>query len=81
MSLEPVPDEYLLRVEKVETDLFLEQLGDIWVDTPMRVVKEEKAPLLLDTDVAEDFEQVLANVNLDLSVDYQSRIVEMLAVL
>lgn len=76
-TLEQVSNEHLFSIEKVDTELFVEQLDEIWMDKPLRVVKEEKI-MLLDTDVAEEFEQVVANVNLDLTIDYQSRIVEML---
>ena len=76
-TLDQVADEHLFNIEKVDTELFLEQLNEIWQDKPLRVVRESNG-FTLDTDVAEEFEQVVANVNLDLTIDYQARIIQML---
>lgn len=77
LTLQPVSDEYIFEVEKVDTELFREELETYWSDKPLKLVNKEKG-FVLETDVAEEFEQVKANVNLDLTIDYQARIVAML---
>lgn len=76
-TLDQVADEHLFNIEKVDTELFTEQLREIWDSKPIKLVRNERA-LILDTDVAEEFEQVVANVNLDLTIDYEARIIQML---
>lgn len=76
-TLEPVDDECIFDIKKVDSEYFLEQLKEYWNDSPLQLVREQNT-LTLESDVAEDFEQVLANVSIDLKVDYQARIVEML---
>ena len=76
-TLEPVADEHLFTIQKIDTELFREQLDEIWSSKPLRVVRKSKG-FTLETDVAEEFEQVRANVNFDLTIDYEARIIQML---
>ena len=76
-TLEELGDEHLFTIETVDMELFKEQIDEIWDSKPFRVVKNEKV-LIIDTNIAEEFEQVIANVNLDLTIDYQARIIQML---
>lgn len=76
-TLEPVPDEHIFNIKKVDTELFKQELHDYWDDKPIKLVPRQKA-FTLEANLAEDFEAVLANVSIDLKVDYQARIVEML---
>ena len=77
-TLEPVEDEHLFNIEKVDAELFTEQLTEIWQGNKhLKLVTEDRG-FILDTEIAEEFEQVAAKVNLDLTIDYQARIIQML---
>lgn len=76
-SFQRLDKSFIFQVDKVDSELFLELLEDYWIeDKPIKLVESKNVSIT--TEQAQDFEEVIAGINLDIPIDYQTRIVTML---
>lgn len=74
LYLNEVADTYLFEVQQIDTEFFLEQLNDFWDEN----VQPTNKALTLDHGVAEQFEQTASEMKHYVSVDYETRAIDMI---
>lgn len=75
-SFTEVEDSYLFAIQKIDAAFFLEQLTEIWIDTPSKPLKQ--STMTLESNIAEQFEEVISNMRTHLDIDYKTRAYHMM---
>jgi hypothetical protein len=71
MTLKKISDDALFQVKKLDTDRFLDNIADV-------IEVDKKKTVTLDKKKAEQLEEVMDKVKMDIPVDYRERCMKML---